>query len=78
MPTRNSKMKTHHMNDQNEENSLQCISTRLDIETISLTELQVDETSLRKENELTQKMKDEIRKSEIKYSRFSIHCERTH
>ena len=38
---------------------------RLDVERNSLTEEQIDEASLNIENELTQKMRNEIKKSEI-------------
>ena len=62
MPTRiPKKKKIRHGGDQNENNSPHCSSTRLDIETDSLTEEQVDEMFLEKETEVTQEMKYEIR-----------------
>ena len=64
MPTRTSKRKTRPGDDQNEENSTHYSSARPDTETNSLTEEQVDEISLRIENEITRKMRDEIKKSE--------------
>ena len=64
MPSRTSKKKTRHGDAQNEEDSPRSSSPRLDIEKNSLTEHQVDEISFRIENELTRKMRDEIKKSE--------------
>ena len=64
MPTRTSKRKTRHGGDRKEENSPRCSSSRLEIETNGLPEEQVNEISLRIENELTRKMRHEIRKSE--------------
>ena len=64
MPTRTYKRKTRHRDDQNEASSPHCSSARLNTETNSVTEERVDEISLRIENEITQKLKDEIKKSE--------------
>ena len=63
MPTRTCKRKTRRRDDQNEVNSPHCSFARLDTETNSLSEEQVDEISLRIENDSTRKMKNEIRKS---------------
>ena len=61
MPT-GTQMKTRNRDTQVEEIWLRCSSFRLDIETIRITEEQVDKKFLRIENKLTGKMKQEIKK----------------
>ena len=61
---RNFKRQPRHGDDQNEENSPHFSFARLDTETNSLTEEEVDEISLRIVNEMTRKKKDEIGESE--------------
>ena len=56
--------KTHHGEAQNVEDSPYSISLQFQTETVSLTEEEVVEMSLRKKNNVTRKLKAEIKKSE--------------
>ena len=64
MTTRASKTKTRHKNAQNGKGLSRSCSSRLNNETNSFMEDQVDKIFLRIQNKSTLKMRDEIRKSE--------------
>ena len=68
--------KTHHGD--NEKLLTSLYFPPLDIETNSLTEEQVDEMSLRIENKLTRKMRDDSKKSENNILEALISLSRTH
>ena len=64
MPKRTFESETCHADDQTDENSPHCSSVRLDTETNNSTEEEVNDITLRIENEITGKMEYDIRKEE--------------
>ena len=77
MPTRISRSKIRLGDAQNTEHSNRSSSLRLDRQTDSFTDDQVDKMSIRLQNTLNHKMREEIKKSENDILKALFPCERT-